>query len=543
VKKLFSKILGLFTQNEPQSANLTTPDANEPLDAIALPTATITHQNPAYKWIEEDTTIKDLIDQLDYLHTSKQRQAEKRLKAFTALGDMGSDAKQAIPALIGKHFAFDSKEITLARETLYRIDSQWFTSDLANNQVDFLIKKLDTDHGNVSRAVNMLKLMGQPAQQAVLKSLSQVENENTYFQLNALKFLGENLPLDTALIPILNNIIQTSENVDLLDISCTILGDFEEVNDEVISNIAVLLNNKIHSVRANAINAIKNLNAINENIIIGLLSCLSDDYPEVRENSIATLSKIDHILVDDYCRKIVACKGIIGDDELKEIFRRIALWHRTDIKISGGGKDQYWDSIFWFNLDIKKHLAKPEIVLNGVLRILVNKKQSYPDLTPLIIDICKTTENENIQACAIYMLENVAENKNEVVTFLISRLNTPSQIVRKANVSALNNLEKEWLQNPETLYAINEIIDQLDTSDKKMNMEYLAMLGDGIIPFLIQRLEKTEKRTIQKAIIEALNYSGDGIKSNLATLETLKDKFSDAHNSIALNDLIKKIEK
>jgi HEAT repeat protein len=509
---------------------------NEPVKRTQRAASKMTVYTPS-----TETIVKGLIEQLSFIHSNKELQVEKRLDTFKGLAAMKGKAKSAIPALIGKYFPFDLQEVPWAKETLEAIDTQWYLDDLAKGEIPFLIKKLGKDQPIAYRAIGILKLIGRDAETAVIKELE--GNNDAYFQINAIKFLGEIKPPNIATLPILNKIITQSENANLLNAAIKLLGNFNEIEEGIVSNLTVLLKNKSYTVRASAVNTIHNLGIVNENIVAVLLTCLSDDYPEVRENSIAVLSKTEHPLANEFYQNVLACRGKLSENELNEVYSKITFWTNDRVPGMVVNVNNYWDNLAWYNLELRNQLAKPELLLISVLKVLSNKKQKFPEWANTIIGIGKETQNDQILTFVIKILEHDETNKDDILTFLITRLNAPSKTVREVNIAALNNLDSNWLHREETLVAINGIIDQLDSSNRKTNVESLLQLGDAVAPFLIQRLKETEKRTIQEAIIDALNNSGDTVKTHLPTLMALKTKFSNAHTLAAINNLIEKLEK
>jgi hypothetical protein len=483
-----------------------------------------------------------LISRLGYIHKDAAYQAAKRVEAYEQLAALGLAARPAIPRLIEKQFSSSRDEVSLARQTLPEVDPEWYRHELAQTRVDFLIKQLEKDQVVANRALRLLELIGPPACQAALELLESGEAADGYLRLNALRLVAACEPLDEALIPILTSIIGRSENADLLEKAAQTLSCFEGLPGETAAQLIGLLRFKFHAVRAAAAEAIGQVRLIDGEVIAALLNALYDDYDIVREKSLEVLSRHEHPAASEFYRKIVKARGAMDGEAFVRIFAKMPDWDKAKLERFSSEQIRFWGSLSWYNLELKKNLDKPGLVLIAVLRILSLQAAPRPELTQSLIAICEKLRQDEVLLPAIDLLSRDQQNQAATIACLMRMLNAPSGAVRGASRAALAQIDPQWLQRPDAIELIDRLIEQLDTSSYQLSKAALVELGAPVLPVLLQKLEESKNGIYQRSIIAVLDSLGEQAQPVLPALQQLREKCTDSRAANAFDDLLRKLK-
>lgn len=339
--------------------------------------------------------VEDLLDQLGYISTDTNRQHTTRLKAIKALGNLGSKGFTALPHLLKNCFKTNAVENKASLEAMKAIDQNWAKQALVILEVPFLITQLKKDQRVAIRAASMLQEIGLPAKDALFEVLKSA-SADAYQKSNVVAILGKMDVDQEQLAQELNLLISSSENPTLLEACVDAIAAIEFRNQELLINLTKLLEIRSISLIIKTIKVLEAASAFYD-FAPSLITCLTDQYQEVREAAIQALSIHDSPFADEFYQSVLKNKGEISSEELLTIAETKNFW-KADSSIFEYRvtTNTSVNSMTWHQLYLKNSLHKPIIQLESVLTILVNKKFNNPDFIPVLEEIVDKVDSQKV---------------------------------------------------------------------------------------------------------------------------------------------------
>jgi hypothetical protein len=349
---------------------------------------------------KEDNTkneVDKLIEQLSFNNSESQYQDKRRREAFEKLGEMGKSAVVAIPILLDKYVNGFKWERQVAKDTLSKIDKEWYLQDICQTKVDYLVKKLLKDKPDCDCASEMLAYIGHPAQISVIKNLKS-ETDN-YDKSRYVKFLKAVQNADKELLPIIQDIILHSENPTLLAASIDCLSNFNNIPEELKLKTGQYLNHDDEDIRLAAIRTAgkflsEDRSFLDRNtfFVIPLFRCLSDGRSEIVTSAIDILSKTTSELAESFYVAVLKSNGDLHEEEYKAIVNEKRPWPRYgEIGHLLITREEYENNKFWIRVAYRKLNENNLLRLGGVLKILLKRERSKKSTSyrALLFDVLK----------------------------------------------------------------------------------------------------------------------------------------------------------
>lgn len=487
--------------------------------------------------------VAGLLDRIAYVHPSPEIQLAKRLEGYEGLATLGNDAIKAIPNLIRKYFSENPTERDRARDTLVCIDPEWPKTQQAAEMIPYLIKKLEKEHLESRRAIDILINMGSNIHDPLLVILQSPAQDDQDLKVKSLMLLCKTGATAEQLYPLIQPILANPSSDILLEECLETVQLLGKKDDTLAGLIAGFLDHKNESVREKSISALQACTGHAESFVPELLKCLADPSDVVRGAAVQLLSAFDTEALSGFLKEVVANQGDLKEDEMKVLFQKLKFWLGDSVtqrfQINSW---QLWNNLSWYGLEIKNELGKKELLLESSLNMLANLKYAGPDLVEPVMNIYRKHDRPDIQFHCVRFLGNLPADTAGILPFLLLSLKNPHEKVRQSGIVSMNQMDSNWINRPEMQQALRELIEELDGNQQKAVREALLSLGSITVPALGEYLEQTGSRVLQQAVIDILSHLDISSGISPATLHRVYASCQNAHTREALNELIKRLE-
>lgn len=489
---------------------------------------------------EVKSNIDFLIPQLNYVGKNLEIQWEKRAEAFEKLEVLGSAAEPAIPVLLRKLFSHYPRERQMAEKVLEATNINWAQSErIGADEIAYLVGRLKGDRTEIGKASRILQRIGEPTVPFLFAALESGHDLDPPNKAELIRVLGKINPDGEKFPNLIRSWMMEEQDLTVLEACAEAVYALGMADEGTTLFLRGLIIQGSESGRFKALLALEAAGEYLNRLLPDLFRLLADPVPEIRGCVVDLLAKHDFPGAAEFYREVVLNKGLPRDEDYEAVFKKLKFWiSNSGVESFRSSKQNLWDSLSWYNLELRKQLAQPEQLLESVLQILARKGTVDPELKDTLIEIFETSETPSIKAICINLLGSCVKYADQIMPFLIDQLGHSSELIRSEVNRALSRLDQSWIERPESVELLDRVIARLDQIADLQAKETILSIGAPVIPLLAQHLRQTEKRVMQQTIIRVLGKFGSFAEITLPVLLEVKAKCQNTHTIQAINELI-----
>jgi HEAT repeat protein/S1-C subfamily serine protease len=242
--------------------------------------------------------------------------ARKRIQACNQLGQMGSDAKAAVNALVA---ALSDKNEVVRRAAAEGLEQ---IGNMTQSQIDAVTQALRDDSAEVRLAsVNALKRMGEEADSAVPALRQCLRDPDARVRIQALRTLAQLGPIaakDQATVPDISRALREDKNHDVRSEAAVALGKMGQAAVPALPALEDALKDTNRDVRVNVLSTFEALGPDAKPAISNLVAALKERDRDVRLGAISALGAMG----PDARPALEKMLELMGDRDLREAVGR-----------------------------------------------------------------------------------------------------------------------------------------------------------------------------------------------------------------------------
>ncbi|MCB9420531.1 MAG: HEAT repeat domain-containing protein [Ardenticatenaceae bacterium] len=463
-----------------------------------------------------DLSIEVLIKQL-----ARIDRTELRLAAAKRLGQLGSSAKSAIPALVNTTVDIDSEVRNSALNALYAIDPDWTKNPKAHRSFPTLVTALKSQHSEVKNsAFSLLQMIGSPAVPTLVYSLS--NKDDAVEKVYVIQILANIGPRAENAIPELVQSLGSRFLQTRIAAAEALANIGPTAVESAIPALIAGLNDPFAGGREAMATCLSHAGPAAELGIPALLPLLSDREAKVRKAAANALKQIGPKTISPLL-KILQTRDIIQLKTWNQIM--LEEWLRTKpihIAVTPDylnvlrnlswaayhimEEQESLEAAHESALDILAEFgAEAETAVTTVTNILADPNPkiqiaaiktlgqigSAASTSTLKIVYSLTNPNLNIRLAAVKTLGQIGKQAESAIPKLVPLLVDNNEVVRQETAKSLKSINDNWSLNPAASRAIADLTGQLKSTGKpgEIASQVLTMIGAAAVPALINTLE------------------------------------------------------
>lgn len=453
---------------------------------------------------------------------ARENRTEARRSAAEALGQLGTSAREAIPALLRSAVDVDPSVREAALGALKAIDPAWSQNGDVAKAIPFLVAALGGRHSNVRDAAARLLIgIGQPAVSTVTQTLSEAKDAGNEVYL--IRVLGRMGPTSASAVSELDRALK-SQFPQVRVAAADALAGIGQPAETVVPTLIKGLTDSYADVRQAMANCLARLGQAAEPATPELLRLLADQNDDVRKAAVDALEGIGPKVVPSLA-EIVQTRDIEWRKALSESNRQTWDWFvhlkRDSVRMA---PLETLNNLFWKQMELLNDRESLEAAHEAALRLLGKLGPTAAAAAPAVAQTLANS-NPGIRLAAVGALGQFGREASGVVPEIIQRLTDTSKSVREAAAEALAKIDSNWASDSIVGGSVAGLLKSLSSAGRSAEvvLQALVLAGPGAVPALIEALE-SEDRIVREQAAIALGRIGTGAKAAIPALtRALKD--------------------
>lgn len=499
-----------------------------------------------------------LIQQLSHNETAERQIAAKRLES------MGSEASDAVPALVQAAVDVEASVRDLAVKALRKVHPDWGLHPNVSEAVPRLTQELGSRFQPVRHAAIHLLCQLRPRPIAELVEVLSSRDKDVR-QMNAAVTLGRIGSEAAAAVPALatelNHLQQQNKDSHVRQAIADALCDIGVGLGSVVPVLVVSLADWNPLVRQSAARALARADQVTDHAIHPLVQLLTDRDADVRNSAVEALV---HLEPDRLIPELLELLQILDVRELElwiESKIHALDWSATQtLTLEEGGivtvphsrDSPIWEELNREPLKALRNLSwcfhhavedaqRLEIARESALRILGKIGPAAAPAVPALIEAL-LGGNRKSRIVAAHSLGQIGTGARDGIPALLAVLSEPGEPLRKAARQSLDEIDSDWVSDAAAQELIETLAAKLEQSEAlaKPAMETLVTIGSPAVPSLMKMLA-AESRVPREAAAKALGEIGPNAQEAIPALQVALE---DSHGWVrkAAEEALKKIQ-
>jgi HEAT repeat protein len=458
-----------------------------------------------------DPSIEELIWGLGQVH-----RRDVRRSSAESLGQLGSAATQAIPALLAAAVDVEAAVREAAMTALEAIDPAWPKNTEIPEAIPDLIVALKSMFKEVNQAASkLLRVIGEPAVPVLSDEL--LDGEDKLDQIRLIRVLARINPGGESAVPGLTRAL-SSQFLHVRIAAAQALVHTGPPPDTAIPVLVAGLSDRSADARRAMATCLARAGPAAEPAMPSLLPLLADPDRGVRQAAAAVLTAIGPPAVPALI-ELVQARDAQRLKAWAEARNRFLPWcppSRDDILVIDSWDS--WQNLWWTAYDILDERARLEVAQEAALKILAklgpDSSTAVPAATQALAD-----PNPCIQLAAVRALGKIGPEAKAATPDLVQFLLHSNESFRSAATEALESIDGDWTSDPAVTRVSAVLARQLGSAGElaEIAVNTFAVIGAAAVPVLIDALQ-SGNRVIQENAARALGRIGAKAQAALPAL-------------------------